>query len=94
MAFRRQALALPESLRGSGAQAHFEVATCLWARKRRCRLVYDPSVVIDHYRAPRFDADRRERPERNAIRTARSTWLQRWSQSSPSATGAEPPSGW
>jgi GT2 family glycosyltransferase len=67
MAFRRQALALPESLRGSGAQAHFEVATCLWARKRGWRLVYDPSVVVDHYRGPRFDADRRERPKKIAI---------------------------
>ena len=68
MAFRRHAFALPESLRGSGAQAHFEVATCLWARKRGWRLVYDPSVVVDHYRGPRFDADRRERPEKIAIR--------------------------
>jgi GT2 family glycosyltransferase len=68
MAFRREALALPGSLRGSGAQAHFEVATCLWARKRGWRLIYDPSAVIDHYRGPRFDADRRERPEKVAIR--------------------------
>jgi GT2 family glycosyltransferase len=68
MAFRRQALALPSSLRGTGAQAHFEIATCLWARKRGWRLIYDPSAVIDHYRGPRFDADQRERPGSNAIR--------------------------
>jgi GT2 family glycosyltransferase len=68
MAFRREALALPLSLRGSGAQAHFEVATCLWARKRGWRLVYDPSVIVDHFRGPRFDADGRERPEKRAIR--------------------------
>jgi GT2 family glycosyltransferase len=68
MAFRREAFALPFSLRGGGAQAHFEVATCLWARRRGWRLVYDPSAVIDHYRGPRFDADRRDDPEKIAIR--------------------------
>lgn len=68
MAFRREALALPESLRGSGAQAHFEVAACLWARKRGWRLVYDPTAIVDHFRGPRFDTDRRERPDTSAIR--------------------------
>jgi hypothetical protein len=32
------------------------------------RLVYDPSAVIDHFRGPRFEADRRESPENAAIR--------------------------
>jgi hypothetical protein len=50
MALRREALALPDGLRGSGAQAHFEVAMCLWARKRDWRIVYDPAIVVDHYR--------------------------------------------
>jgi len=70
MAFRRAALALPKGLCGSGAQVHYEVAMCLWARKRGWRLVYDPSIVVDHFPGPRFDADRRGRPEWRAIHDA------------------------
>jgi glycosyltransferase involved in cell wall biosynthesis len=70
MAFRREALALPRTLRGSGAQVHFEVATGLWARQRGWRLVYDPAIVVDHYPGPRFDPDRRERPDPVATRNA------------------------
>jgi GT2 family glycosyltransferase len=70
MAFRREAVALPAGLRGSGAQPHYEVAMCLWARKRGWRLVYDPSVVVDHFPGPRFDADRRGRPDWRAIEDA------------------------
>ncbi len=68
MAFRREALALPHGLRGSGAQAHFEVAMCLWARRRGWRLVYDPAIVVDHFRGPRFDGDRRLHPDNVAVR--------------------------
>ena len=70
MAFRSRALALPNGLRGSGAQAHFEVGVSLSARRQGWRLVYDPSAVVDHYVAPRFDADRRERPSPVAVRDA------------------------
>lgn len=70
MAFRREALALPRRLRGRGAQVHFEVATGLWARQRGWRLVYDPAIVVDHYPGPRFDPDRRERPDPSAARDA------------------------
>lgn len=69
-AFRREALAVPKSLRGLGAQAHHEVATCLWAGARGWRIVYDPAIVVDHFRAPRFGADVRGRPDREAIRDA------------------------
>jgi glycosyltransferase involved in cell wall biosynthesis len=67
MAFRREALALPRTLRGAGAQVHFEVATGLWARQHGWRLVYDPAIVVDHYPGPRFDPDRRERPDPVAV---------------------------
>lgn len=67
MAFRRRALAIPENLRGSGAQIHQEVAISLWARSRGWKLVYDPAAVVDHYPATRFDADRRDRPDPIAI---------------------------
>ena len=70
MAFRRAAIALPEGLKGEGAQVHFEVAMCLWALERGWRLVYDPSAVVDHFVGPRFGSDRRGRPEREAVRDA------------------------
>jgi glycosyltransferase involved in cell wall biosynthesis len=57
--YRRSAVAIPENLRGSGAQAHFEVAVGLRAKARGWRLVYDPSIVVDHYPGPRFDGDAR-----------------------------------
>ena len=69
MAFRRAALALPVGLR-SGACVHSEVAICLWARKQGWRLVYDPDLVVDHFPGPRFDADRRGRPDAVAMRDA------------------------
>jgi glycosyltransferase involved in cell wall biosynthesis len=67
-AFRRDALALPRGLRGTGAQSHFEVGLSLWARRQGWRLVYDQSIVIDHFRAPRADYGRRDHPTRGAIR--------------------------
>ena len=70
VAFRRNALALPGGLRGSGAQVHFEVGMSLSALRHGWRLVYDPSAVVEHYVAQRFDADRRERPESVAVRDA------------------------
>jgi glycosyltransferase involved in cell wall biosynthesis/GT2 family glycosyltransferase len=70
MAFRREAIAFALGLRGEGAQVHFEVAMCLWARARGWRLVYDPSAVVDHYIGPRFGTDRRGRPESAAVRDA------------------------
>lgn len=70
MAFRREALAFPDGLRGRGAQVHQEVSMCLWARQRGWRLIYDPSVVVDHYPAPRSDEDQREDPAGVAVRDA------------------------
>jgi GT2 family glycosyltransferase len=59
MVFRRPALALPDGLRGEGAQVHFEVATSLWAAAQGWRLIYDPALAVDHYAGPRFDDDAR-----------------------------------
>ena len=70
MAFRREALAVPSGLRGLGAQVHLEVAMCAWARARGWRLIYDPSLIVDHFPAERFDADWRDRPENEAVRNA------------------------
>lgn len=67
-AFRREALAIPRTLRGPGAQPHHEVATGLWARRGGWRLIYDPAARVDHVRAPRFDAQPRGDPGSRAVR--------------------------
>ena len=59
MAFRKEALAFPERLRGSGPQVHHELASSLWAVRRGWRLIYDPEAVVDHYPGDRFGADTR-----------------------------------
>jgi len=70
MVFRRAALALPDGLRGDGAQAHYEVATSLWAVDQGWRLVYDPAAIVDHLAGPRFDDDARQAPSARATRNA------------------------
>jgi GT2 family glycosyltransferase len=66
MAFKREALALPTQLLGQGAQVHFEVATCLWARRRGWRLILDPGAEVLHLPGQRFDSDIRVRPSLGA----------------------------
>ncbi|MHB8694518.1 MAG: glycosyltransferase family 2 protein [Solirubrobacteraceae bacterium] len=68
--YRRAALALPAALRGTGAETHFEIATCLWARRRGWRLVYDPAVLVDHFPGPRYDPDGRQRQSPSAVQDA------------------------
>lgn len=60
MAVRSRVLAFPKGLRGAGAQVHNEVSVCLWVRLQGCRVIYDPSVVVDHFPAPRHDSDTRD----------------------------------
>jgi hypothetical protein len=67
MVFRREALALPAELRGSGAQVHHEVAICLWAVEQGWRLVFDPEAQVDHQAAQRFDIDARDAPAPRAV---------------------------
>ena len=60
--FRRnalQGLRFEEKLRGKGAQSHWELAFFL-ELGRRGRIVYDPTLLVDHYPAIRFDVDQRE----------------------------------
>jgi hypothetical protein len=68
MAFRREALVLPDRLLGVGAQVHNEVSTCLWARRQGWRVVYDPAVVVDHDLALRVDSDQRDYLSSTAVR--------------------------
>lgn len=68
MAFRREALAIPIGLRGAGNQPHHEIASCGWARKRGWKLVYDPSLLVDHFPAARLEGEDRVLPGRAAAR--------------------------
>ena len=63
IAVRRSALGeirLDERLRGSGAQAHWELGLCLAIRRAGWRVVYDPAVAVDHYPAARLGGDPRD----------------------------------
>ncbi len=44
-------------LRGGGAQVHWELSLCLEMRRSGGRLLYDPSIAVDHYPAERLDQD-------------------------------------
>ena len=48
-------------LRGPGAQVHWELALGLALRREGWSLLYDPSLVVDHYPAVRHDADQNNR---------------------------------
>lgn len=63
MSFRRVAIAeasCDDRMKGTGAQVHFEVALSLSLKRRGWKLIYDPSVGVDHYPAQRFDEDQRD----------------------------------
>lgn len=62
MSFRRAALGalrMDERLRGTGAQCHCDLKLCLTLRAQGKRLVYDPSILVDHFPAQRYDEDQR-----------------------------------
>jgi cellulose synthase/poly-beta-1,6-N-acetylglucosamine synthase-like glycosyltransferase len=62
MSYRRSAiegLHISPALRGTGAQVDNEIDLCLKVKKRGWKLVYDPQVAVDHFRAQRFDEDQR-----------------------------------
>ncbi len=62
MAFRRAAigtLRFDPRLRGDGAQVHCEMAFSLDVARRGWTLIYDPALRVEHYPAPRGDADQR-----------------------------------
>jgi len=57
-----------ERLRGAGAQVHHEMVACLALKRAGWRIVYDPAIAVDHYPAPRYDRD--ERNKFDAMATA------------------------
>jgi GT2 family glycosyltransferase len=73
MCFRQTAIAglrFDERMRGTGAQAHFEIAFCLALRQAGWKLIYDPMVAADHFRGERFDEDQRDRFNSIAVTNA------------------------
>jgi glycosyltransferase involved in cell wall biosynthesis len=48
-----------ERMLGTGAQVHFELAFCLTLKRAGWKLIYDPSIAVDHFPAQRFDEDQR-----------------------------------
>lgn len=62
MSYRRAALGglrFDERTRGTGAQVHFEMGSCLTLRRAGWKLIYDPAVAVDHFEGRRFDEDQR-----------------------------------
>jgi hypothetical protein len=68
MAWRRSALAFPIGLAGEGAQPHNEIAMSAWARRRGFRLIYDPSIRVEHFPGQRYDSDSRTGRAAGAVR--------------------------
>jgi glycosyltransferase involved in cell wall biosynthesis len=70
-AFRAAAICpigFDERLRGAGAQVHNDMLACLAVKRAGWRIVYDPAIAVDHYPAPRYDRD--ERNKFDAMATA------------------------
>jgi GT2 family glycosyltransferase len=59
----RKAAARPvpfsEQFRGAGAQVHFELEFCWDMKQRGWKILFDPTLQIDHYPAIRLDDDNR-----------------------------------
>lgn len=48
-------------LRGAGNVVHTELAMCLPLRRAGYRIVYDPTITVQHHVAPRMDGDQNSR---------------------------------
>ncbi|MCK9860359.1 glycosyltransferase [Paenibacillus sp. ATY16] len=62
MSFRKEAIRsieFDDRLKGGGAQVHLEIGICLRVKQGGWRVLYDPSVCVNHYPAERFDEDKR-----------------------------------
>ena len=70
MSVRRPLLALPEGLRGAGAQVSNDLAISLAVAESGVRVVYEPAAIVDHHPAERFDDDGREHRTAAAIEDA------------------------
>ncbi|WP_454825252.1 glycosyltransferase family 2 protein [Paraburkholderia xenovorans] len=62
MSFRREAigaLRFDARLLGTGAQVHCEMAFSLDVQRRGWKLIYDPTLLVEHFPAQRSDEDQR-----------------------------------
>ncbi len=62
MAFRKAALGqlkFDERMLGKGAQVHYEMSFCLSMKRAGWKVIYDPAIAVNHFRAQRFDEDQR-----------------------------------
>jgi GT2 family glycosyltransferase len=55
----RQVGGFDTQLQGTGAQVHWELSLGLSVLRAGWRIIFDPSLGVDHFPAPRFDEDRR-----------------------------------
>ena len=65
-AYRRtvlQCIGFDERMLGTAAQVHWELSLGLQLRRAGWKLIYDPAVAVDHYPAPRYGEDQRDRYE-------------------------------
>lgn len=56
-----RAVGFDPRLRGAGAQLHWELGICLGLRRAGWKLIYDPSIVVDHHVAVREGDDQLHR---------------------------------
>jgi len=70
MAVRAECLALPRAgvLRGDGAPGSGEILVCAHVSRLGRRIVYDPSIEVEHEPAERPDGGSRVRPSRERVR--------------------------
>jgi len=62
MSFRKAALGVlvfDERLLGQGAQVHYEMSFCLTLKRAGWKVIYDPGILVNHFRAQRYDEDQR-----------------------------------
>lgn len=60
MSFRRPLVEFSSFLRSRGGpETHNEVGMCLRVKRLGYSLVYDPTITVDHYAAPRVDTEQR-----------------------------------
>lgn len=52
-----RAIGFDDRLRGVGNVSHWELSLSFEITRRGYRLMYDPSLVVQHHTAPRFDGD-------------------------------------
>lgn len=53
------ALKFDERMLGKGAQVHYEMSFCLAMKRAGWKVIYDPEILVNHFRAQRFDEDQR-----------------------------------